>query len=253
VCMNALAQRTVAAFSVLLGTSLAAPASAQNAPSPAGMQAGGLAPPSPQSGPAAPQRAESGTTQRQLDEANAEDSGRGLDLVFFAVEGGFEHVALQNLHASTDLVAAGVRTNDTGSMLGATAGFKMLFFSLGPRFRFGHFHDWDLWTLDLELGWHVPLGNLEPYARLGGGYSRLTRSADGAPSARSDVTVKGYNVRLGLGVDYYVTNVFSVGALLTADLIGLSRAAIAQAGFYGADSSALGLGFAGSAVAGLHF
>jgi hypothetical protein len=245
--------RTIAALlAAVLGTSLAARASAQNAPAPGGMQAGGLTPPSTQSGPPAPQPTQPTQTQQRLERASAEDSGRGLEFVYFDVEGGIQHVALQNLHASSDLVPDAVKRSDAGSLLGTAAGVRLLYLTVGPRFRFAHFHDWNLWSLDLEVGWHVPLGNIEPYAMLGAGYSRLARSAEGQVGA-DGVTVKGYNVRLAGGVDYYVTNVLSVGALVTAELIGLSRGGIAQPGFYAIDSSTLGTGFAGSAVAGLHF
>jgi len=228
-------------------------ASAQNAPAPGGMQAGGLVPPSPQSGPPAPQPTGPTQTQKQLEQADTEDSGRGLEFVYFGVEGGFQHIALQNIHASGDLVPSPVRTNDVGSLLGATIGIRLLFLTLGPRFRFAHFHDWDLWSLNLDAGWRIPLGNLEPYGMLSGGYSRLGRSADGVLGSGNDVSVKGFNVRLGGGVDYFITSVLSVGCLVTVELLGLSRGAVGQTGFYAADSSALGIGFAGSAVAGLHF
>jgi hypothetical protein len=251
--MNELSRRTVAALTAMVGTSLAVTANAQNAPAPNGMQAGGLTPPSAESGPPAPKPLVPTVTQKQLDRANAEDSGRGLEFIYFNVEGGFQQMSLHGLHASTGVVTAPVRTSDVGSLLGATVGVRLLFLTIGPRFRFAHFHDWDLWSLNLDVGWHIPLGNLEPYAVLSGGYSRLGRSAEGVLGSNSGVSVKGFNVRLGAGADYYVTNVFSVGALATVEMVGLSRGGIAQAGFYGTDGSALGIGLAGSVVAGLHF
>jgi len=245
-------RKKAAVIAAALGTSLAAPAAAQTAPAPGGMQAGGLTPPSAQSGPPAPQPVMPTATQRELEQARAEDSGRGLEFVYFDVEGGFQHLALQGLHSSANLVAAPVRTSDVGSLLGVTVGMRLLFLTIGPRLRFAHFHDWDLWSLNLEAGWHIPLGNFEPYAVVGGGYSRLGRSAGAVLGPDSGVSVKGFNLRLGVGADYYVTNVLSVGALMTAEMIGLSRGAVAAPG-YTADASALGIGFAGSAVAGLHF
>jgi hypothetical protein len=246
--MNALSRRTAAALAAVACVSLAAGANAQNAPASPGMQAGGLTPPSAQSGPPAPQPLGPTATQKQLEQANAEDSGRGLEFFYFNVEGGVEHVSLQSLHSNGDLVSPD-SSSGVGSMLGVAAGARLLFFTVGPHFRFGHFSDWNLWSLDLDVGWHFPLGNLEPYALVGGGYSRLSVRGDDT----NVFSIKGFNVRIGGGLDYYVTNVLSVGAQLTAELLGLSRGAIAQPGFYGADASGLGLGFTGSAVAGLHF
>jgi len=233
-------------------TMMTVPAGAQ-ATAPPGMQAGGLVPPSSQSGPPAPQPLQPTATQKRLEQADSEDSGRGLEFVYFGVEGGFQHAALQNIHKSGDLVAGSVRTNDVGALLGATIGVRLLFLTIGPRFRFAHFHDWDLWSLNLDAGWRIPLGNFEPYGMLSGGYSRLANSADGVLGSGNAVSVKGFNVRLGGGVDYFITNVLSVGGVVTVELLGLSRGAVGQTGAYAADSSALGIGLAGSAVAGLHF
>jgi hypothetical protein len=246
--MNELSRGTTAVLATMLGASLATMASAQNAPAPSGMQAGGLTPPSSQSGPPAPQPVGPTETQKRLEQASAEDSGRGLEFFYFDVEGGVEHVSLQSLHSSGDLVPSAVSSNGVGSLLGVAAGARLLFFTVGPHFRFGHFSDWNLWSLDLDVGWHIPLGNLEPYAMIGGGYSRLSNYA-GADYA----SIKGFNIRIGGGLDYYITNVLSVGGQITAELLGLSRGAISQPGFYGPDASGLGLGFTGSAVAGLHF
>lgn len=78
-----------------------------------------------------------------------------------------------------------------------------------------------------------------------------------------DVHARGFDVRAGGGLDYYVTPVFSVGANVSVDLLGLSRPAVALnaaaapgapgAVNYAADGSSLGMGIAGTAVVGLHF
>jgi hypothetical protein len=248
--MNGLTCRTAAALAAFVVTSLAARADAQNAPAATGMQAGGLAPPSAQSGPPAPQPIVPSTTQKQLDQANAEDSGRGLEFAYFNVEGGIQQFSLQSLHSSGDLVTAPDSSSGVGSLFGAAAGARLLFFTVGPHFRYGHFSNWNLWSLDLDLGLHLPLGNLEPYALVGAGYSEVDlRNDDG-----NYFSIKGFNVRLGGGLDYYVTNVFSVGGQITAEMVRLSRGAIDHLPeFYVAKASALGLGFTASAVAGLHF
>ena len=59
------------------------------------MQTGGLAPPPPGSGPPPPPPPMyPGATQRQLEEASREDSGRGLEFVYFDVGGGGQLAAL---------------------------------------------------------------------------------------------------------------------------------------------------------------
>jgi hypothetical protein len=207
------------------------------------------------------------SAQRQLEEAEHSDSGRGLDFVYFDVGGGAQMAALTALGQSGTLVPASDDTTAFGPYFAAGAGIRLLFLTIGPRFRFAHFTDWDLWSLNLEAGWHIPLGNLEPYADLGAGFAKLGHSADAISGVR-DVSVSGFNVRLGGGVDYYVSNVLSVGGALHVDLTRLWRAgtpplrsagdttnpgspAVIEA--ISRDASSVGLVLDAGAVVGLHF
>jgi hypothetical protein len=202
-------------------------------------------------------------TQRQLEEASREDSGRGLEFFYFDAEGGAQLAALTALSQSGTLVPAGDKTTAVGPYFGAGAGLRLLFLTVGPRFRYAHFTSWDLWSLNLDLGWRIPLGSLEPYAILGGGFAKLGRSAEGM-SGGGDVSITGFNVRLGGGVDYYVSNVFSVGGTLQAELLRLARGATtvpspspadpnAAPSPLASDASSLGLVVTAGAVLGLHF
>lgn len=228
-----------------------------------GLESGGLAPPSPMEQPP-----ESAQTEEQLAEAEEEDKGRGLEFFYLDVEGGFEHLGLETFKADK----LGVQTTkQTGWMVGAGLGLRVIFLTIGPRFRLASFSDYQLWTLNGELGLHIPLGNLEPYFTLGGGYASLGSFSAGNIGAglnSKDVQITGYNIRAGGGLDYYVTPVFSVGASVSWELLGLARpgvdpnklsgsgqagAAGAQAALYAADGSSLGSAFTGSIVLGLHF
>jgi len=228
------------------------------------MQTGGLAPPPPGSGPPPlPPPMYPSPTQRTLEEAAREDSGRGLEFVYFDVGGGAQLAALTALSENGKLVPASDKTTAVGPYFGAGAGLRLLFLTVGPRFRFAHFGNYDLWSLNLDLGWRIPLGNLEPYAILGGGFAKLGRSAEGVAGI-GDVSVTGFNVRLGGGVDYYLSNVFSVGGTLQAELMRLSRGATsvpppspmdpnAAPSPFASDASSLGLVVTAGAVLGLHF
>ena len=70
------------------------------------------------------------------------------------------------------------------------------------------------------------------------------------------------NGRIGAGLDYYLSNTFSVGGNLTGDLLFLSRSKVADAGastsgdeaaVYAKDGSSIGAGATLTAVVGLHF
>jgi len=196
-----------------------------------------------------------------LERADKEDSGRGLEWVWLNAEIGAQHLGLQTFKANQLVDAALVKTNQTGLLYGAGLGLRLLVFTFGARFRVGSFADWQLWTLNAEAGLHIPIGSVEPYFTLGGGYASLGSFSATAPaSAKADVT--GFNARLGFGVDVYLSNTFSVGGNLTGDLLFLSRPAVPnakvstsgnEAQVYAKDGSSIGAGASLTAVVGLHF
>ena len=71
--------------------------------------------------------------------------------------------------------------------------------------------------------------------------------------------VQGFDARLGAALDYYLTNMFSIGANLTGDLLVLSRPKLADAptsgegSVYADSGSSIGGGVTLTAVMGLHF
>jgi len=232
-----------------------------------GLEAGGLKPPAPVQGaeaapPATP-------TEAQLDRADKEDSGRGLEFVWLNAEAGPEYLGLQTFKANQLVDSKLVGSTQTGMVYGAGLGVRLLVFTLGARFRLGDFSAWNLWTLNAEAGLHVPLGRVEPYLTLGGGYASLGAfSASNLGGAGSVNGAKGFDARAGFGLDFYLTNTFTVGGNLTADVLFLSRSGNAQASatpgvgtpeqqaaaqVYAKDGSSIGAGATLSAVLGLHF
>jgi hypothetical protein len=192
--------------------------------------------------------------QRQLEEAERSDSGRGLEFVYFSAGGGAQFAAFGDAASGTLLPPD--QTSAFGPYVSAAAGLRLLFLTIGPSFRFARFSAWDLWTLNLDLGWHIPLGNLEPYATIGGGFAKLGYpDASYGSSATRTVSTAGFDVRLAGGVDYYVTNVLSVGGTFQAEFLRLSGdytfsdGGTARSG----ESSTLGFALSAGAVLGLHF
>lgn len=233
-----------------------------------GMSSGGLAPPT---GSAANNNAGSAHTEQQLEKAEREDSGRGLEFFYINAEVGGQHLGLQTFKAN-DLVDAGVvKTSQTGLMVGAGLGLRLVFITLGPRFRIGMFDQWQLWTLNGELGLRIPLGDVEPYFTFGGGYASVGAFDPGnlGGSLNSDdVDITGYNIRGGFGIDLYLSPAFSIGANLTGEMLVLTRPGVdpsklqgsasggsaqAAAEVYAADGSSIGAAVTLSGVAGLHF
>ncbi|HEX7670772.1 MAG TPA: hypothetical protein VF395_14355, partial [Polyangiaceae bacterium] len=235
-----------------------APYGAQQQPQGEPMQAGGLAPPS---GSSTDQ--ESAQTEQRLDDADKKDSGRGLEWFYVNAEAGFEHLGLQTFKTGLLVDPKIVSTTQTGGLIGAGLGLRLVFLTIGPRFRVGLFSDYQVWTLDAEVGLRIPLGSLEPYLNLSGGYAStgaFSAHNIGGPTS-GDVSITGYDIRAGGGLDIYVTPVFSIGAGLTGEMLGLTRPGVSPSklgtsaanNLYAASGSSVGFGLTGTAVFGLHF
>jgi hypothetical protein len=224
-----------------------------------GAFSGQLLPPPP---PPAQDPAQAATLQR-LDQAEREDSGRGLQFVWLTPEVGFQWANV-GLLSNSDLVDGDVVAEDAmGLVLGAGAGLRLLYFTAGARFRYGLLDELHLWTLGLELALRVPMGRLEPYAFVGAGYARGANSKGSDRIAAlgestGDLVLGGVDARLGGGVDYFVTPVFSVGGRVEADVLFLGRDATleseaGQDSIYAKSGSGIGLSAAAFVDLGLHF
>ena len=231
----------------------------QPAPAQSNLDAGGLRPPEAiDAEQQAPSGAPSESPEQELERADKEDSGRGLEWVWLNAEIGGEHLGLQTFKQGDLVDGTLIKNAQTGLVFGGGLGARILNWTVGARFRMGAFSDWKLWTLTGEGQFRIPLGRLEPYITVGAGYASLGSVATDAPFA-SDVSAKGFVGRLGFGVDYYLSNTFSVGGTLNGDMLVLSRSAIAGAAddddakIYAADGSSIGAGATLTAVVGLHF
>jgi len=175
------------------------------------------------------------------------------DFFYLEAESGFQYTSLESLSVKRNVIPTTVRRDDVGGLFGAAAGFKLLFLTLGPRLRLGHFQDWDLWTAALELGWRTPLGALEPYMRIGGGYARLGRAFDAVQGKRGSVTIQGYTARLTVGADYFITPAFTFGACVAGEIIGMYRPGLDWGDeVYKLDGTSAGMALTGTLGLGLH-
>jgi hypothetical protein len=211
------------------------PPSAQPAPAPAptaspwgSMQAGGLAPPPPM--PISATSPEPGKTEERLDRTKKQDSGRGLEWIWADVGGGFEHLGLRTFNPRNEGFAAGfVDTAASGGMLSGGLGARLLFFTLGARGRIAFFSPYNRLSLGPELGFHFPIGDFEPHADIGVGWTGLG-SFGGAFAGDADaISMHGIYARVGGGLDYYLTPAFSVGIAASFEFVHLSRPGLSPA------------------------
>lgn len=222
------------------------------------LEAGGLRPPA-----SAPPTTANSEVLQTLERAEREDAGRGLEFVWVDVEGGYEYASLQAFHDGGLLDGDIVSNTGSGLALGVGAGVRLIFLTVGGRFRLLRAGAWDLWTLGAEVGLHLPLGALEPSFTFAAGYASL-----GAPSAEGAtgfdpgaIDLSGIHARLGANLDYYVNPLLSFGARATFEGLALWRAGTGRpaaatapaAEAYAADGSGIGFGVTLGAAVGLHF
>jgi len=261
------------ALTGLFSASAALAQSAPAAPDPyggsnSGLSAGGLAPPGSadgtQSGYDPQQHA---ATEQSLKQADDKDSGRGLEFVWVNAEAGFQYLSLNTFHANNLVDSQFVKSSQSGPLFGFGAGLRLIFLTLGARFRLGDFSAWQMWTLDAEAGLHMPIGMVEPYFNFGAGYASMGAiSGTNAISFQSaGVNIHGWNARIGFGMDIYLTRAISVGALMTGEMLYLKRsqpvninptnnpALVDVAKVYANDGSSIGGAATLTGVLGLHF
>lgn len=199
-----------------------------------GMNAGGLSPPPPASNvlattttpastsasPLPPLSSES-SIDAELDEAKDEDSGRGLSWFWFEVQGGYEHIGLQTFNVDEENFSVDmIETESNGGAISAGIGAQIIFLTLGARARLSFFDEWQMGRVGGEVGFRIPLGFIEPRFDLGAGYAAVANFNDIVPQ---DISIHGFYVRAGAGVDFYPVEVLALGVHAAFDFMGLTR------------------------------
>lgn len=190
-------------------------ASAQLVPPPP-FGAPSAAPPGyPQSPPGAPGTGPQSGTVAQLNQAENEDSGRRLELVYAAADvgGGF---------------FAGGGSGSGLFGFGAAVGVRLVSFTLGARVR-DLVGSSNTLLLNAEAAYHLVLGSADLVLGAHGGFATVTNAGGGS----------GGNVGLDVGLDYYLSSLFSVGGAVSPGM------------YFGGGDPVFGL-FVGPR-AGLHF
>ncbi len=245
-------------------------------PPPQDQQQQQLAPPPPiQQTPPPPQQ----STEQKLDESKKEDSGRGLEFLYVNAQIGAVFDALGTFNNSLQIQ----QTNAGGAMLGAEAGVRFLFLTLGARFRYETLPSaFNIWQLDAVLGFHVSSGKMDIAVSGYGGYSAIGsldpnsfNASQIAPcstctqqDAANGFSTKGANVVIGFGADYYLAKFFSIGIEGNFEFLFLHRdplpipaacaadptctAAVQSNTLYSKSGDATGIGVLGSLHLALH-
>ncbi|MBS2015500.1 MAG: hypothetical protein JST00_21620 [Deltaproteobacteria bacterium] len=166
-------------------------------------------------------------TKQKLDEAEREDSGRNFEIFYTDIFLGGSYIDM----AAFDSTSLGIKnTSSGGPMFALGAGFRLVVLTLGARMKYNALSAFNLWQLNLELGFKIPIDKVDILIGGHGGYSFVGSLGDAGqigntntPSVNDAVSIRGFNAGLDLGFDYYITPLFSLGAGFFGDFLYLNR------------------------------
>jgi len=192
------------------------------------LSAGGL------EAPGAFQAADQGQDEvtKELEEADRRDSQRGLEFAWLVGEVGLGLLDAGGLDRG-QLLAPGEPSGGVGVAYGGGLGVRLLYFTLGARVAGADVGTLRTLGVSGEVGMKVPLGNLEPLFLLEIGYVGVSGLA-AQQTLGGLAGVDGLGLNLGAGVDYYLSDHFSLGASLRFGAMFLGRPAQDPANFEGA-------------------
>lgn len=209
-------------------------------------------------------------TEKELDESEEDDSGRGLTWFWIDLEGGYQYVGLETFTVDEEALSVGFEESDaSGGYLGAGLGLQLIFLRIGPRFRVGFFDEWQLYSIDGEVGFRIPIGRIEPHFEVAAGYSALGSFGGMLANKPDAVNIDGFNLRLGGGLDLFPSKYFSIGGVFSWEFLAMTRPGVdeatvaelqasgdaneAQADLLRAEGSGYGTSITIGARLGLHF
>jgi hypothetical protein len=123
----------------------------------------------------------------------------------------------------------------SGPTVGLGLGVRWLVLTFGARATATFFNESSnvraddasqFYSIDGELGMRIPAGRLEPFIVFGAGYSRFGGLGDAISGLGKGLDIDGGNLRLALGLDYFVSKSWSIGARATGELLFLARSGV---------------------------
>ncbi len=179
---------------------------------------------------------------------------------FVYVDGGpgLSYIDLTTLNSSDFALG---NAGGVGGMVDLGVGLRLVIFTLGPRVRYHTLSAFEMWQINGEFAMHVPVRKWDGYVGLHGGYSYIghfSRSAFSDASSTTpseDLRVRGWDVGLQVGLDYYFSHYLSVGGGLSGEILFLRRPALATAKDpqFGVAGGAVGFGLVATLDGALHF
>ena len=172
-------------------------------------------------------------TNQKLNEAEREDSGRNFELFYVDAYLGGSYIDMRQFSSDTLQIE---KANSGGPMIAFGAGLRLVVFVVGVRAKYNALSAFNMWQLNLEAGFKIPIDKFDLLFGLHGGYSFVGKVGDGTvasgsgnvPSNNDAVKIRGFNTGLDIALDYYITKNFSLGAGFFGDFLFLNRPPVAK-------------------------
>ncbi|HSO33905.1 MAG TPA: hypothetical protein VLT33_15335, partial [Labilithrix sp.] len=182
-------------------------------------------------------------TTRKLNEAESSDSGRNFEIFWLDAYIGGSYIDMRQFSSDTLAIE---KAHSGGPMLALGAGIRYVLLVAGVRAKYNVLSAFNMWQLNGELGLKIPIDSVDLLLGAHGGYSFVGSIGEGTVSAGSSSTptnndavkIRGFNVGLDIGVDYYLTKNFSLGAGVFGDFLFLKRPPVAKPDGLTAEQSA---------------
>ncbi len=117
---------------------------------------------------------------------------------------------------------------------GLGVGFRLYWMTLGAQATIASYFGFELGTVGLDVGLHLPIPVVRPYVRVGVGYAWMG-DADYMDPALSTTDVYGYAIDAGLGLDIKLARFLSLGAGFDAAFLNMTRQGLTDGNVTGVD------------------
>jgi hypothetical protein len=186
----------------------------------------------------------------KLDKEEKKDEKRRLEWLYLNADAGFSYISMDSISASSLSVQ---NASSAGPTFGLAAGIRLFILTLGVRANLHALSSFNLWQMDAELAFHIPIGHWEPYIGFHGGYC-FVGSLDDGLSGSSNISINGGDAGMQIGLDYYFNHYVSLGLDVSANALFLTGTSTVPAIVPGSAQSgdSIGLGVAPSLHLGFH-
>lgn len=169
-------------------------------------------------------------SDRDEEEEDDEDS---WGVFYLQALGGYSFANVVQF-SQENFVPEATELSGSGLFGGVGAGFRIYWITLGAQATLASYFGFELGTVGLDVGLHLPIPVVQPYLRVGIGYAWMG-DADYSDPMLSRTDVYGYAIDAGLGLDIKLARFLSLGAGFDAAFLNMTRQALSDGNVTGVD------------------